>query len=130
MKTNNKKSTTKRTIRKKATSEKTTTTSGGIKKEYFKTKNICRVTFRLPKIAASDAKSVCIVGDFNNWNIHANPMKKLKNGDYTIKLDLEPGKEYQFRYFIDELKWENDWNADKYVKSLYGDSDNSVVMTC
>ena len=130
MKTNNKKSTTKKTIRKKVTSEKTTTTSGGIKKEYFKTKNICRVTFRLPKIAASDAKSVCIVGDFNNWNIHANPMKKLKNGDYTIKLDLEPGKEYQFRYFIDELKWENDWNADKYVKSLYGDSDNSVVMTC
>jgi len=129
MKANNKKSTTKRTIRKKATSEKSTTTSGGIKKEYFKTKNICRVAFRLPKIAASDAKNVCMVGDFNNWNIHANPMKKLKNGDYTIKLDLEPGKEYQFRYFIDESKWENDWNADKYVKSLYGDSDNSVVMT-
>ncbi len=136
MKTNNKKATTKkpktttkRTIRKEATSERSTTTSGGIKKEYFKTKNICRVTFRLPKIAASDAKNVCIVGDFNNWNIHADPMKKLKNGDYTIKLDLEPGKEYQYRYFIDESKWENDWNADKYVKSLYGDSDNSVVMT-
>ncbi len=129
MKTNNGKLTTKRTIRKEATSEKSTTTSGGIKKEYFKTKNICRVTFRLPKIAASDAKSVCLVGDFNNWNIYASPMKKLKNGDYTIKLDLEPGKEYQYRYFIDESKWENDWNADKYVKSLYGDSDNSVVMT-
>ena len=127
MKTNNKKSTTKRTIRKKATSEKSTTTSGGIKKEYFKTKNICRVTFTIPKIAAPDAKSVCIVGDFNNWNIHANPMKKLKNGDYTIKLDLEPGKEYQFRYFIDESKWENGWNADKYVKSHYGRFDNSVV---
>ena len=129
MKTNNGKPTTKRTIRKKTTAEKSTTTSGGIKKENVKTRNICRVTFRLPKIAASDAKSVCIVGDFNNWNIHANPMKKLKNGDYTIKLDLEPRKEYQYRYFIDESKWENDWNADKYVKSLYGDSDNSVVMT-
>ena len=127
MKTNNKKSTIKRTIRKKATSEKSTTTSGGIKKEYFKTKNICRVTFRLPKIAASDAKNVCIVGDFNNWNIYANPMKKLKKGDYTIKLDLEPGREYQFRYFIDESKWENDRNADKYVKSPYGRFDNSVV---
>ena len=131
MKTNNKKSTTKKTktTTKRTIREKTTTTSGGIKKEYFKTRNICRVTFRLPKIAAYDAKNVCIVGDFNNRNIHANSMKKLKNGDYTIKLDLEPGKEYQFRYFIDESKWENDWNADKYVKSLYGDSDNSVVMT-
>ena len=55
-------------------------------------------------------------------------MKKLKKGEYTIKLDLEPGREYQFRYLIDELKWENDWNADKYVQSPYGDSDNSVVM--
>lgn len=131
MKTNNEKATTKKpksairsTIKKKAM-----ITNVGIKKEYFKSKNICRVTFRLPRIAAQDAKRVCIVGDFNNWNIHADPMKKLENGDYTIKLDLEPGKEYQYRYFIDESKWENDWNADKYVRSIYGNSDNSVVMT-
>lgn len=131
MKTNNEKATTKKpksairsTIKKKAT-----TTNVGIKKEYFKSRNICRVTFRLPKIAAQAAKRVCVVGDFNNWNIHADPMKKLESGDYTIKLDLEPGKEYQYRYFIDESKWENDWNADKYVRSIYGDSDNSVVMT-
>ena len=102
-------------------------TNVGVKKEYFKKKNICRVTFRMPKTAAANVKSVCIVGDFNNWNIHANPMKKLKNGDYTVKLDLEPGKEYQYRYLIDESRWENDWNADKYVRSVYGDSDNSVV---
>ncbi len=100
----------------------------GIKKEFLKTKNVCRVTFRLPNAAAPDAKSVYIVGDFNNWNYHANPMKKLKKGDYTIKLDLDPEREYQFRYLIDELKWENDWKADKYVKSPYGDSDNSVVI--
>jgi 1,4-alpha-glucan branching enzyme len=127
------KTTAKKTVVRKSTekkaSEKVVKRTVGIKKEYLKSKNVCSVTFTLPKIAASDAKNVCIVGDFNNWNIRANPMKKLKNGDYTVKLDLEPGKEYQFRYFINESKWENDWNADKYVKSLYGDSDNSVVMT-
>ena len=53
-------------------------------------------------------------------------MKKLKTGDFTITLEVEPGREYQFRYLIDELRWENDWNADKYVKSPYG-SDNSVI---
>ncbi len=127
-KTTAKKTIVRKTTRKKAT-EKVVKRTIGTKKEYLKSKNVCRVTFTLPKIAASDAKSVCIVGDFNDWNIHANPMKKLKNGDYTIKLDLEPGKEYQYRYFIDELIWENDWNADKYVRILYGDSDNSVVMT-
>jgi 1,4-alpha-glucan branching enzyme len=112
-----------------STSEKFTKASFGIKKEHLKRMNVSRVIFRLPKVAVPDAKSVCVVGDFNNWNIHANPMKKLKNGDYTAKLDLETGREYQFRYLIDESKWENDWNADKYVKSSYGDCDNSVVLT-
>ncbi len=115
-------------VKKESASEKGTTKSVGIKKEFLKTKNACRVTFRLPKIAAPDAKSVCVVGDFNNWDIHANPMKKLEDEDYAVTLDLEPGREYQFRYLIDESKWENDWNADKYVKSPYGDSDNSVVF--
>ena len=122
------KKTAKKTTTKKSASTKTTVTSVGMKKEYFKKKNVCKVTFRLPRIVASDANSVYIVGDFNNWNIYANPMKKLKNGDYTIKLELEPGRQYQFRYLIDGSKWENDWNADNYVKNPYGDSDNSVVI--
>jgi len=112
-----------------STSEKPTKDSVGIKKEYLKGMHVCRVTFTLPEAAAPKAKSVYIVGDFNDWNISANPMKKLENGNYTTKLDLEKGKEYQFLYLIDGSKWENDWNADKYVKSPYGDNDNSVVMT-
>jgi 1,4-alpha-glucan branching enzyme len=113
---------------KKPASKGTTVMSAGIRKEYLKSRKACKVTFRLPKIAATDAKSVCIVGDFNNWNLYADPMKKLKNGGYTVTLELEPGREYQFRYLIDESNWENDWNADKYVKSPYGNSDNSVVV--
>ncbi len=119
-----KKSVSKSTTKKPASS---TAMSVGIKKEYLKGRNSCKVTFRLPKIAATDARSVCIVGDFNDWNIYANPMKRLRNGDYTITLELQPGREHQFRYLIDESKWENDWNADKYVKSPYGDSDNSII---
>jgi hypothetical protein len=118
--------TTKKTVEEKSLPERATK-SIGIKKRFLKTKNVCKVTFRLPKVAAPDAKSVSIVGDFNNWNTHANPMKKLKDGDYSIQLDLEPGREYQFRCLIDELKWENNRNADKYVRSVYGNCDNSVV---
>jgi len=113
---------------KRTASKKTTVSNVGLKKEYLKTRKSCKVTFRLPSIAAEGAKHVYIVGDFNNWNMYDNPMRKLKNGDFTITLELEPEREYQFRYLIDELKWENDWNADKYEKSPYGDSDNSVVI--
>ena len=100
----------------------------GIKKEYLEGGKLCKVTFRLPSVAARGAKNVCIVGDFNNWNTRANPMKRLENGDYEISLKFQPRKEYHFRYLIDDSKWENDWNADKYVKSPLGDSDNSVVV--
>ena len=100
--------------------------TSGIKKEYLKRKDVCKVTFRLPKVAAAGAKKASIVGDFNSWNIYATPMKKLKSGDFTVTLELEPGKEYQFRYLIDDDRWENDWNADRYMKSPFG-SDNSVV---
>jgi 1,4-alpha-glucan branching enzyme len=99
----------------------------GIKKRYLKTRKVCKVTFVLPRIVAGDAKRACIVGDFNDWNDTANPMKKTKTKGFTITLELEPEREYQFRYLVDGSKWENDRTADKYVKSPFGDSENSVV---
>ena len=89
--------------KKGASRKKGNTQSVGIKKQYLKSKNSCKVTFRLPRVAAPDAKSVCIVGDFNNWSIHANPMKKLKNGNYTITLELETGREFEFRYLVNSF---------------------------
>jgi DNA-directed RNA polymerase subunit K/omega len=113
---------------KKLASQEGPVRTPGIKKEYLEGGKLWKVTFRLPSMAAPGAKRVSIVGDFNNWNTRANPMKRQENGDFEISLQFEPRKEYQFRYFIDESKWENDWNADKYVKSPLGDSDNSVVV--
>jgi 1,4-alpha-glucan branching enzyme len=126
-KTTAKKSTSKKRV-KKLGSQAGPVGAGGMKKEYLENGKLCKVTFRLPSVAAPGAKNVCIVGDFNNWNTRANPMKRLKNGDYELTLKVEPKKEYHFRYLIDDSKWENDWNADKYVKSPLGDSDNSVVV--
>jgi len=99
-----------------------------IKKQYLKSRNICKVTFRVSKEAVPDAHQVCIAGDFNEWNILSNPMKRLKNGDFTTQIELQPGRDYQFRYHIDDIRWENDWQADKYVPNPFGDSDNSVVV--
>jgi 1,4-alpha-glucan branching enzyme len=99
-----------------------------IKKRFLKSKPVCKVTFRLPKKAAGRAETVHLVGDFNNWETSATPMKKLKSGAFSTTLDLEVGREYQFRYLIDETDWENDGEADKYVPSSYPDVENSVVV--
>ncbi len=97
------------------------------KKQYLKSKPICKTKFIMPKQAVGNAQSVNIVGDFNQWDIQATPMKKLKNGSFSVGIDLPAGKEYQYRYLIDGEKWENDWAADKYVPSSFG-PDNSVIV--
>lgn len=98
-----------------------------IQKKYLKSRPVCKVTFSLPREAVQEAKKVYLVGDFNNWKQKATPMKKLKSGACKITLDLECGREYQFRYLLDS-NWVNDWAADKYVASAYYDAENSVVI--
>ncbi len=99
-----------------------------LKKKYLKTRPVCKVTFKIPKEAAKGAREINIVGDFNSWNAAASPMKSLKNGGFTLTLDLNKDKEYQFRYLFDNICWENDWAADKYMPSSMGNCDNSVVI--
>ncbi len=101
----------------------------GIQKRYVESRNICEVTFRLPGEASLKARKVTVVGDFNNWEKEATPLKRQENGDFTTILELDAGKEYRFRYLIDGQRWENDWYADKYVKSPY-DVEDSVVCAC
>jgi hypothetical protein len=55
-------------------------------------------------------------------------MKRLKNGTFTAAVTLQPNGEYHFRYLVDGQRWENDWNADKYVPNRYGSDDSVVVV--
>lgn len=98
------------------------------KKQYLKSKPICKVTFKLTKEQALDADKAQIVGDFNDWDMSRTPMKKLKNGDFTCSLDLAKDAQYEFRYLLDGVRWENDWKADAYVPSSFAFADNSVVQ--
>lgn len=97
------------------------------RKQYLKSKPICKVTFKLSKEEAQAADLVRLVGDFNNWDHQANPMKKLKNGTFSATLELEKDNEYQFRYLLNDQTWENDWQADAYVPSPVSFDENSVV---
>jgi 1,4-alpha-glucan branching enzyme len=99
-----------------------------IKKQYLKTKPECKVTFTLSKNLSRSAGSVHLVGEFNGWDTASHPMKLQKDGSYSLTINLEKGREYQFRYLIDGMKWQNDDCADRYVKTPFGDSDNSVVV--
>ena len=99
-----------------------------IRKQYTNNGTVCRVTFTVPREATKNASNVTVVGEFNNWNPSATPMRKQKTGEFTTTIDLTPGKEYQFRYLINQTNWENDPSADKYVPTTFANTENSVVV--
>lgn len=100
----------------------------GMKKQYLKSGKECKVTFRLPGEAARDAAQVTLVGDFNGWDEGSTPLKKLKDGTFTVTLKLEAGHDYRFRYLIDGSRWENDWCADRYEQNEFASDDSIVVV--
>lgn len=97
-------------------------------KAYPKKGKTCKVTFELPVEATMGVNTISLVGDFNNWDSSTHVLSKNKDGLYSITVVLDQGKEYQFRYLMDDFRWENDWAADKYLPSAYGNVDNSVVI--
>ncbi len=99
-----------------------------IKKQYSKNKPVCKVTFSLPKEAAYDANEVRVLGDFNDWNWEIAPSMKATKTEFKATLELATGKQYQFRYMIDQGRWENDWDADDYITSPFTGIENSVVV--
>ena len=100
-----------------------------MERKYSKDKASCRVTFWLPTQAARDAMSVAVAGSFNDWSLDRHPMKRLKNGDFQLALTLEAGKEHEFRFVVDGVRWENSWIADKYVWNEHAQCENSVIVT-
>lgn len=86
---------------------------------------IARVTFSLPNGIWAD--TVYLVGDFNDWNHSSHPFQHGREEGWTLTVDLEVGRCYQFRYRRDG-EWINDGQADGYVHNRYG-SDNFLVVT-
>ena len=99
-----------------------------LKKAYSADAKKCKVTFIVEKEATHGAETVSLAGDFNSWSSTETPLKKAKDGSFSVTVELEAGKEYQYRYLMDSKRWENDWKADKYIPAPFSNTDNSVVI--
>jgi 1,4-alpha-glucan branching enzyme len=95
-----------------------------IRKKVVANSKKAAVTFEMP--AETAASSLCLVGDFNDWDLNGISMKRLKGGGWSATLRLGAGN-YRFRYLADGTRWENDPTADAYEPSGLG-SDNCVVV--
>jgi 1,4-alpha-glucan branching enzyme len=94
-----------------------------IKKQYLKSKPVCKVTFA---IHAEEAQNVALVGSFNEWNTEATQLTKLKNGTFKGTVDLEKDNSYEFRYVVDGT-YVNDEQADAYQWNEFAAAENGVL---
>jgi 1,4-alpha-glucan branching enzyme len=93
-----------------------------LSKNFSKTGKKCKVTFKLP--AEVGAETAVVVGEFNDWNPEATPMKPLKDGGFSATVSVDAGQAYRFRYLLDGERWENDWEADAYLPNEHGTEDS------
>lgn len=102
-----------------------------IQKKYVKSRDVCKVTFKIPASELPEAlevRSVSVVGEFNDWDPEANPMKLTKKGVFQTAVDLEPNQEFAFRYVANDKHFFNAWEADDYRQNELG-VDNCIVRT-
>jgi hypothetical protein len=68
---------------------------------------------------APSALEVDVVGDWNDWNPKAQPMRR-KNGRWEIVLELQRGRCYQYQFLIDGDTWVPDPKSLAKVDNGFG----------
>ena len=83
--------------------------------------NLRKVKF---SIESTEAREVFLLGDFNNWDSKAHPMKNDGNGRWGRTVMIPPGK-YEYKFLADG-QWLLDPCNDQRCPNCFG-SDNSVL---
>jgi 1,4-alpha-glucan branching enzyme len=62
--------------------------------------------------------NVMLVGDFTQWQENAIPMRKGRNGTWSVTIELQPGK-HHYRFLVDG-EWQDDPSCTLRVANPYG----------
>ena len=97
-----------------------------IKQSPVKGKQQVKVSFILPSDAVTG--KVSVVGDFNDWDPTAHPLRSRGNGTRSAAVTLPAQRRFAFRYLDESGRWLDDDAASAYEENGFGGV-NSVVAT-
>jgi len=80
-----------------------------IKRQKIKSGKV-KLTFVLP--LDSCAEDASVIGDFNNWDPLAHPLKKRSNGTRSASIEVDEGEVVEFKYLRDGGEWFCDTDVD------------------
>jgi len=67
---------------------------------------LVKVTFSLP--AGEPAGAVSVVGDFNDWDPSAHPLRTRSNQTRSVSVSVPAGSTLRFRYLAEGGMWFDD----------------------
>ncbi len=85
-----------------------------------------KVSFVLGK--AEPVGSVSVVGDFNEWDPLAHPLRPRSNGTRSVAVTLPKGRRFAFRYLAEGGCWHDDDSASVFEPNGAGGA-NGVIET-
>ena len=97
-----------------------------IKQSPVKGKDQVKVSFILPSDAVTG--KVSVVGDFNDWDPFAHPLRPRSNGTRSVAVTLPAQRRFAFRYLDEAGRWLDDDTAQDFEPNGVGGV-NSVVTT-
>ncbi|MFA9429310.1 isoamylase early set domain-containing protein [Egicoccus sp. AB-alg2] len=81
-----------------------------------------KVTFALP----ADTPPTSVVGDFNDWDPYATPMRRRSNGTRSAVVEVPAGTSLRFRYLADGGQWLTEPDAEQ-ITGAYADAPDAVL---
>ena len=95
-----------------------------VKKKAIKKSKLTSVTFETADF--EEASTICLAGEFNDWQPAKTPMKRRKDGSWAVTVRLPKKSRFEYRFVIDGETWVADEQADGLVPNPFG-GQNSVV---
>jgi hypothetical protein len=71
------------------------------------------------RLAAPASSRVAVVGDFNDWDPAATPLRPGAGGTWVVELRLKPGR-YHYTFLVDGRRWERDPSEPRAPESDFG----------
>jgi hypothetical protein len=60
------------------------------------------------RLAVPASSEVAVLGDFNDWNAGATPLRRsAQSGEWVVELRLPPGR-YRYTFLVDGRRWVSD----------------------
>jgi hypothetical protein len=71
--------------------------------------------------------TVTLVGDFNDWDPHATPLRPASDSLWSVVVPLRPGR-YRYTFIVDGTRWLRDPSAPRALEDDFGTPTSVITV--